>query len=242
MFGTFLNVATILIGGALGTLFGLHLPVRFREIVLHAIGLTVIVLGFKMSTESLNILIVFASLLLGGLLGEWWNFELRLERLGVWLDSYTKRFSRGDSQAAGSERFVRGFTTASLVFCVGPMAILGSIQDGLSGDLTLLAAKSAMDGFAAMVFAASFGIGVVLSAVPVFLYQGGLTLLAVEAEALFTPGMMAELTATGGVLIMALGISRMLEIVQIRVANYLPALVFAPAIVALLDLFGWGLS
>jgi uncharacterized membrane protein YqgA involved in biofilm formation len=138
-------------------------------------------------------------------------------------------------------RFSEGFVTASLVFCVGPMTILGAIQDGLSGDFSLLAIKSVLDAFTAMAFASTLGIGVLFSAVTVLVYQGGITLLAGVADTLLTAPMIAEMTATGGVLILAIGLL-LLDIKRIRVANLLPALVIAPAIVALLTALGLPLA
>ena len=132
---------------------------------------------------------------------------------------------------------MRGFLTASLVFCVGPMTILGSIQDGLTGDYKLLAIKAVLDGFAALAFASSLGVGVLFSTLVILLYQGGLSLLAAQAQALITPAMMSEMTAVGGVLLLGIAISSLLEIKPIRVGNFLPALLIAPLIVAILTLF-----
>jgi uncharacterized membrane protein YqgA involved in biofilm formation len=134
-------------------------------------------------------------------------------------------------------RFIRGFLTASLVFCVGPITILGSIQDGLTGDYNLLAIKSVLDGFAALAFGSTLGIGVLFSTLVILVYQGGLSLLAAQAQALITQPMMAEMTAVGGVLLLGLAISSLLEIKPIRVGNFLPALLIAPLIVAILNYF-----
>ena len=135
-------------------------------------------------------------------------------------------------------RFVKGFVTASLVFCVGPMTILGAIQDGLRGDIQLLAIKSTMDGFASLAFASTLGVGVLFSALTIAVYQGLLTLLAAQAQALLTAPMVAEMTAAGGVLILGIGFSSLLELKPIRVANFLPALIIAPAVAAALHALG----
>ncbi len=232
MTGTILNIITILIGTALGVLLGSRLSESMRETVLRGLGIVTLVIGVQMTFDTQNILIVMGSVLLGGILGEWWQIERGLQGAGRWLES---RFNRGGDGGAESARFVRGFVTASLVFCVGPMTILGSIQDGLSGDYRLLAIKALLDGFAALAFASSLGVGVGFSALIVLVYQGGLSLLAAQAQSLLTDPMIAEMTATGGVLIVGIAISALLEIKPVRVGNFLPALLIAPLIV-------WGLT
>jgi uncharacterized protein len=137
-----------------------------------------------------------------------------------------------------SRNFVRGFLTASLVFCVGPMTILGSIQDGLKGDYSLLAIKSVLDGFAALAFASTLGVGVLFSVIVILFFQGGISLLAAQLSTVITPVMMAELTAVGGVLLIGIAISNLLEIKPIRVGSFLPALAIAPLVVAILAFFG----
>jgi uncharacterized membrane protein YqgA involved in biofilm formation len=234
MTGTILNVIAVLIGGGLGTVFGERLSARVRESVLAALGMFTIAIGLKMTLESQNALITLGSVLLGGLLGEWWRIEDQLKRLGAWLEARFARSSTGE----GTARFIKGFVSASLVFCVGPMTILGSIQDGLTGNFQLLAIKSVLDGFASLAFAASTGIGVVFSAIVILVYQGALSLLAAQAQALLTEPMIREMTAVGGLLIMGIGVGALLELRPIRVANYLPALVIAPVIVAILHAIG----
>jgi uncharacterized membrane protein YqgA involved in biofilm formation len=230
MTGTLLNIVAVLVGGTLGVLAGGRLPDRIRESVVWALGLFVIALGVQMTFDSANALITLGSVLLGGLLGEWLNLDQALKRFGGWLEA---RFARS-ATTDGAARFIKGFVLASLVFCVGPMTILGSIQDGLTGDYQLLAIKSLLDGFAALAFAATLGVGVLFSVVVILIYQGGLTLLAAQAQSLLTDPMIAEMTAVGGLLMMAIGVGALLELRPIRVANYLPALLIAPLIVALL--------
>ncbi len=228
--GTILNVITVLVGGGLGLAFGSRLPVRVRETVLHGLGLFVLAIGLQMTLQSKNMLIVLGSLLVGGVLGEWVNIDAALKRFGAWLE---QRFASGQGDSA---RFIKGFVTASLVFNIGPMAILGAIRDGLNHDIQLLAIKSVLDGFGALAFASMLGIGVLFSALTVGIYQGVITLLAFQAQSLLTEAMIAEMTATGGILIIGIGISSLLELKPIRVGNFLPALVIAPLIVAVLPL------
>ena len=222
-----------LLGGGLGTLLGDRLPQPIRETVMHGVGLVTLVVGMQLTLETQNILIVLLSVVIGGILGEWWRISAGLDRASEWLRERVAR--RLGERRMG--RFSEGFITASLVFCVGPMTILGSIQDGLSGDFSLLSIKSVLDGFTAMALGSSLGVGVLFSIVTLLLYQGGLTLLAGVADQLLTQPMIAEMTATGGVLILAIGLL-LLDIRQIRVANLLPALVIAPAIVAALTALG----
>ncbi|HET89852.1 MAG TPA: DUF554 domain-containing protein [Chloroflexi bacterium] len=233
--GTLINVVTVVIGGSAGLLLGARLPERMRETIMHGLGLLTIVIGVQLTLETDNILIVLGSLLVGGIVGEWLGIESRIDRLGRWLE---QRTSRSGEQAAGqpslstSTQFSQAFLSASLLFCVGPMTILGSIQDGLTGDYTLLAVKATLDGFAALAFASTMGPGVLFSALTVLIYQGALTLGAGWASAVLTDPMVAEMTATGGVLMLALGLG-LLEIKRIRAGNLLPALVAAPLIVLL---------
>lgn len=234
MTGTLINVATILIGGMLGLAMGSRLPERLRQTVMAGLGLFTFAYGLKMFLSTQNALAVLGSLLIGALLGEWWRVEDGLKNLGRWLE--TRLMRRAD--ASEDNRFVRGFLTASLVFCVGPMAILGSIQDGLTGNFQTLAVKAILDGFGAMAFASSLGVGVLFSALVLFGYQGSITLLAGQLQALVTAEMMQEMNATGGVILLAIAVSSLLEIKPIRAGSFLPALVIAPLLVALMQWMG----
>lgn len=231
MTGTLLNIATVLFGGALGLLFGARIPDALKATVISGIGLFTTAMGLQMFLNTENPLIVLGSLLIGTLLGEWWRIEDGLQNLGKALE---ERFSREAND--GSNRFVRGFLAASLLFCVGPMTILGSIQDGLTGDYNLLAIKSVLDGFASLAFASTLGVGVLFSTIVILVYQGGISLLAAQLNSIVTPAMMNELTATGGVILLGLAVSSLLEIKKIRVGNMLPALAIAPLIVWVLSL------
>ncbi len=243
MTGTIINTITVLIGGSIGMVFGNRLPERVSKTIIAGLGLFTGALGISMFLSTNNAIIVLGSLLIGGLLGEWWQIEYRLEQLGGWLQERLGRAGRSNQADGGAarERFINGFLTASLLYCIGPMAILGSIQDGLVGDYELLAIKSILDGFASIALAATLGIGVLFSAVIVLFYQGGISLLAAEMVALFPPdllenAMIPELTATGGVILMGISFSSLLSLTKIRVGNFLPALVIAPSIVYLIEL------
>ncbi len=229
MTGTILNVVTVLVGGTLGNALGQRLPDKTRQTVLYGLGLVTIALGLRMTLDTANILIVMGSVLVGGILGEWWQLEERLQAAG---EALQERVGTGTGGTVA-----QGFVTASLIFCVGPMTILGSIQDGMLGDYTLLAIKSLLDGFAAMALASSLGVGVLFSAVTVLLFQGGLSLLARLAQVGMTDAMIAEMTATGGVLIMGIGLT-LLDIKRVRLASYLPGIFIAPLVVALLAALG----
>jgi uncharacterized membrane protein YqgA involved in biofilm formation len=243
MTGTFINVIAILIGGALGMVLGGRLPDRLRQTVMAGLGLFVLAIGLQMFLETQNSLLVLGSLVVGILLGEWWQVEEGIRAVGRWLERRVmpktdKAAGLADTDAGRQERFVRGFFTASLLFCVGPIAILGSIQDGLTGNYQLLAVKSTLDGFASLAFASSLGVGVLFSALPILLYQGGISLLAAQIEPVVTQAMMNEMSATGGVILMAIAVSSLLEIRSIRTGNFLPALIAAPFIVAMLSALG----
>jgi len=234
--GTIINIVTVIIGGSIGSLLGDRLPARTREMVMHALGLVTLLVGLQMALKTSNVLIVMGSVLAGGVLGEAWQIEERLEGLGRWFEA---QLSRGSPSSADGHTVREGgsigraFVTASLVFCVGPLTVLGSIQDGLTGDYRLLAIKSILDGFAGMAFAAAMGPGVLLSTLTILVYQGGLSLAARLIGVGLIGGAVAEsppvleMTAAGGVLIMGLGLV-LLELKRVRVANLLPAIGIAP--------------
>lgn len=234
MIGTIINIFAVLLGGSLGVLVGARLPEKIRSTVVAGLGLFTAAIGVQMFMQSGNVIIVLGSVLVGGILGEWLRIEDGLQGLGSYLE---QRFAGGKSADQGS-RFIRGFLTASLVFCVGPMTILGAIQDGMQGDYSLLAIKSVLDGFASLAFASSLGIGVLFSSLVILIFQGGLSLLAAQAQAFTTPAMMNELTAVGGLLLLGISISSLLELKPIRVGNFLPALAIAPLILAILAALG----
>ena len=218
MKGTLVNVAAITIGSVVGLLLQKGIEEKYQKIVLQALGLAVLVIGFQMAEKSLNILIVILSLAIGALIGEYLDLDGKLNRFGGKLGA---KFANGD---AG--RFSEGFVTASLMYCVGAMAIVGALQDGLTGDSSTLYAKSLLDGVSSVVFSSTLGIGVLFSAASVFIYQGVITLMASAVSAWLSPEMIAEMTATGGILIIAISIN-MLEIAKIKIASLLPAILIA---------------
>jgi uncharacterized protein len=228
MTGTLINTATVIVGSTVGTFLRSRFPDRVRQMVMWGVGLVSLVIGLQMSLSTKNILVVLGSLLTGGIIGELIGLEEGLKKVGDKLQA--KLSTEKDST------FSKGFVTSSLLFCVGPMTILGSIQDGLSGDYTLLATKSILDGFASLALAASMGWGVLFAALTVLIYQGSLTLGAGLVKTLLTEPMVAEMTATGGTLILAIGLN-LLDLTAIRVANFLPGLVVAPAAMGLIHLW-----
>lgn len=233
MTGTILNAVVIIIGGLLGLFFGQLLSEKSRETIIIGLGLFTIGISVNMFLKTSNSLIVLGGLLIGGLLGEYLQIETRLNQLGGRLE---KLFNGKINTPSSSNHFVRGFMTSSVLFCIGPLAILGAIQDGLIGDYQLLAIKSVMDGFAAFALSSTLGVGVLFSAIIVFLYQGGFSLLAVQLQGVMSQVMIDEMTATGGLLLIGLAISSLLEIKPIRVGNFLPSLVISPLIVYILSL------
>jgi hypothetical protein len=244
MMGTWINIASVLVGGILGLLFGARLPERARSTVIAGLGLFTAAIGLKMFLKSQNEIIVLGSLLVGGLLGEWWRIEDRLQGLGAFLEQHFTRQPEPsgpepvqESASPNRSRFIKGFLTASLVFCVGPMTILGSIENGLTGNYPTLLIKAVLDGFASLAFASTLGLGVLFSSLVILVYQGGISLLAAQASAFVTDPMMFEMTAAGGVILVGIAVSSLLEIKPIRVGNFLPSLLVAPAIVALINLF-----
>ena len=213
--GTLINAVAILIGGALGLLFRERFPERITQTALHVMGLFTLLVGVRMAIQGEELIMVLISLALGAMLGEWMNIEDRLERFGLWLE--TRLYLTEQSPA-------KGFINASLLFCVGSMAIVGSITEGLNGDRSILVTKAIMDGILSIAFAAGMGVGVLGSALPILLYQGSLTLLASKLQAFFTPPMIGELTSVGGVIVMGIGVN-ILGLKKVRVGNVIPALV-----------------
>ncbi len=236
--GTFINVAAILVGSAVGVLVGHRFPERTRVSVTDALGLVVLVVGamnlFALAdsdyrdavTEAGTLLVVLFSVLIGGIIGSLLRIEYRLELIGGWLQ---RKFTRGDEPRS---RFIEGFVTASLVFCIGPLAILGSLSDGLGQGIDQLTLKSILDGFASLAFAATFGWGVAASAISVGVFQGLITVIGFFAGSVLPTALIASITATGGVLLLGVGI-RMLNIRAIAVGDLLPALVVAPILTAI---------
>jgi uncharacterized membrane protein YqgA involved in biofilm formation len=233
--GTVINVAAILIGATIGVLVGHRLPERTRTTVTDALGLVTLVIGglnvvalrdqpfVDAVGGAVTLLIVLAALLIGGILGSLLQLESRLEAVGGWLQENVASGDASESRA----RFVEGFVDSSLIFCIGPLAVLGALSDGLGQGIEELALKSTLDGFAAVAFAASLGWGVAASALSVGVWQGLLTVLAVLLGDVMSEPMLSALTATGGVLLLGVGM-RLLNLKSVPVGDMLPALVVAP--------------
>lgn len=234
MTGTLINVATILLGALVGTLLGSRLPRRVQDRVLAGLGLVTLVIGVELALawRDTNALFVLGGVLLGGIVGEGLRIEDRLAGLG---DRLQAASGRG---AAGSATVSEAFFTASLLFCVGPLTVVGAIQDGLTGDYQVLATKAVLDGFAAAAIAASLGPGVAFAAVSVLVVQGGISLSAGLFAEILAEGSeaLAALSSAGGVLIIAIAL-KLLSITDVKVGNFLPALLFAPALVGIASLF-----
>lgn len=241
MGGTLLNMLTVAVGGALGLLVGNRLPERVQASVVTGLGLITFYIGVDNVGLTGNPIVTLLSVAIGVLVGEWLGLDDALNRFGGWLQ---RRFAGGataDNAESQSdrERFITGFVTASLVFCIGPLTFLGALYDGMGLPLgfRMLAIKSTLDGFAALAFAASFGAGVLFSILTIFVLQGGLALVGFLAGQVMTEPMLNETTAVGGVLLMGLALV-LLDIKRPRMANFLPALLVAPALVALADAVG----
>jgi uncharacterized membrane protein YqgA involved in biofilm formation len=232
--GTLVNIVAILLGSAIGVLLGNRLPEKMSRTLTDAMGIVVLVIGalnlaalqdkdFSSAVGAAGtLLVVLGALLLGGVTGSLLKIEERLEQFGSWLQSKTR--GKGDRK-----RFIDGFVNASLLFTIGPMAVLGALQDGLGQGFDILALKSTLDGFTSVAFAATMGWGVAFSAIPVGLWQGLLTILAASVGAQMSAAVVASVTATGGILLIGTGL-RLLQIRMVSVADLLPALLFAPLI------------
>jgi len=236
--GTWINVAAVVVGTSLGLLLRSRLPRTMQQVITQAVGLMTLAIGVAMA-GSLSavqvgpldgVILALLVMVAGGLLGEWGRIEQRLTGLGDWLKAQVK----------GGGKFTEGFVAASLLFCIGPMAILGSLNNGLAGDNTLLTLKATMDGLASIAMAGSYGVGVGFSALSVLVVQGSLSLLAsVSGAAIPDPATnpyILLITGMGGLMILAIGLG-LLEIAQIRVASFLPALAMGPLVIAMASLF-----
>jgi uncharacterized protein len=236
--GTWINIATVLLGTGLGLVLRGRLPLKMQQIITQGLGLITLFVGFSMA-GSVNkvesridgVILALLAIVVGGLLGEWWRLEERLEATGDWLK---RRFK-------GKGSFTEGFMAASLLFCVGPMTLIGSLNNGLTGDNTLLLLKAVMDGLASIALTSSFGIGVGFSVLIVLLYQGGVSLAAgLLAQSLSDPTTSPAvllITGVGGLMILGLGLN-LLEVTRVRVASLLPALLLAPILTWLSERVG----
>ena len=229
--GTVVNAGAVIVGGLAGTVIKKGLPERYKNIVMQALGLSVLFIGISGALQGIYkvlgngsldrqfIMTMIFSLVIGGVIGELINIESKLERLGSWFQS---KFSKNGGN------FAEGFVTASLVYCVGAMAIVGSLEDGLTGNPKTLFAKSILDGVSSVVLGATMGYGVPFSAIPILIYQGAITLLAGFVKPWLTDAVTAQMSLIGSILIFGIGIN-LLEIKKIKVGNLLPA-IFLPVV------------
>lgn len=246
--GTAVNAAAVLVGSSVGVLVGHRLPERTRNVVTDSLGLVTLLIAASAAVsvtdpalsdavgDSAPMLIVLGALLIGGILGSAVRVEDRLEGLGGHLQRLAARRTADGEGSAARERFIQGFVTASLIFCVGPLTILGSLSEGLGDGPDQLFLKAALDGFAAIAFAASFGWGVAAAAVVVVVVQGSLTALGAALGNFLPDAHLAALDATGGLLLVGVGL-RLLDIKRVRVADLLPALVIAPVLTQIVTWF-----
>ncbi|MEN1966540.1 DUF554 domain-containing protein [Lentibacillus sp. N15] len=232
LFGTIVNGICIIVGSLIGVFFT-KIPERYKETVMQAIGLVVILIGLQMAFQADVIVILLVSLLSGALIGEWLHIEEWLNQLGEWIGS--KFRTKGDNFSVA-----QGFVTASLIFGIGAMSILGALDSGLRGDHEILITKGVIDGFTALVLTTTLGFGVIFSVIPVVLYEGLVALLATQIENWlpkdFLDGFIVELTAVGGLMIVAIGLN-LLKLTNIRIGNLLPALVTVGIIFYIYQLF-----
>jgi uncharacterized protein len=224
LLGTATNVAAIILGSIFGLLLRRRLPRRFTIILTQGLGLVTALIGIRMMIATENVLVVLLSIVAGGVVGELFQIERKLDAFGVGIE---KKLSKRRGT------FAKAFVTSSLLYCVGPLAILGALQDGLRGDFTLLLTKSGLDGIASVAFASTLGIGVLFSALPVLAYQGSLTIGASLLAPYLTSSVVSEMTATGGLLILGIGLN-VLQVTKIKVGNMLPAILIAAILVRLL--------
>ena len=225
MLGTIVNCLTIIAGSLVGILFRNGIPEKYNQTIMQAIGLAVILVGMKSALGCNDLLIIIISLATGSLIGEWIGIENYLEGMGKYLET---KFSKTSSS------FSAGFVTASLMYCVGSMAIVGSLESGLTGNHATLFAKATLDGIVSIILSSSLGIGVLFSVVPVLLYQGSITLMAGLIKPLLIPAVISQMSAIGGLLIVAIGLNMIRE-KKLRVGNMLPA-IFIPLIYFLIKL------
>ena len=229
MLGTFVNTLAIIGGSLIGLAFSRFIPTKITNTLIHGAALAVMLIGFKMAWKDINFIILLCSLVFGGVIGELAGIEDRINGLG-------KRLEERFSGSGGS--ISKGFVTTTLLYCVGSMAVVGSLESGLTGNHDILFAKSVLDGLGSIIFSASLGIGVLFSAVSVFLYQGCITMGASFLKQFLTDAVISQMSAVGGLLIVAMAFN-MLDIVKIKVANLLPA-IFLPLIYFMIvHLFQW---
>ena len=216
--GTVVNCAAILLGCAVGLILKKGFPEKWRETIMYGVALSVFLIGVQMAQKSQNVILVILSIVIGSVVGEALDLDGKMNRFGHWAEKKILGEKQGTATTFG-----QGFITATLIYCIGAMAIVGSLEDGLNGNHQILYTKAVLDGILSVILSANMGAGVGLSAVPVGLYQGGMTLLAFWLQNLLTPEIIAEISATGGVMIMSIGVVQA-QLASIRLANQIPAL------------------
>lgn len=236
MRGTLLNVIAILVGSSLGLLIGYRISKKIQESIVTGLGLVTLYIGFSNASKTGNIVIPLLSLVIGVTIGEMLDLDRRFQQFAGWLQ---RRLTRGESSEDKRVRFIEGFVTASLVFCIGPLALIGSMQDGMGLDIGFqqLLIKSILDGFASMAFAASLGLGVMFSLFAVFAIQGEFAVAGYFAGKFMTDPMVNEMTAVGGLILIGLSLV-LLDIKKPRIANFLPAVLIAPLLVGVAKALG----
>lgn len=220
--GTIANAAAIICGALGGIVLRRGLPEKWQQTIMQGVALCIVVIGLQMAFKTANIVIVVVSLVIGSIIGEYFDIEGNLQKFGSWIASKVYHGKDGSFAA----QLARGFISSTLIFCIGAMAVVGALQDGLKQDPAILYAKATLDGIISVILTANLGIGVAFSAFSVFIYQGCLTLLAAFLQTVMTEAVLNEITACGGVLITAIGIN-MLKILEIRISNQLPAIFIA---------------
>ena len=224
--GTLINTGTVLVGGGVGYFIGHRIPDTMRVLVMQVVGLATMIMGIQSTMDTHNLVFPLVGTVIGAIIGELLKIEERLESVGEWLK---KKFTRDSSDES---TFVKGFVTATLLFCIGPLTILGAIEDASGKTPQLYIIKGTLDGFLSIVFVAAYGIGAIFSAASVFVVQGLLTLFGTQLDDLLVPRVEVELYAVGGLAVMAIGLN-LLEVAKIRLGSMLPGLVTTPILVAL---------
>jgi uncharacterized protein len=226
--GTFINIIAVIIGSLIGLSLGNKFPEKIKQIAFQALGLISLLIGTQMALKVENPLTLIFAILIGAIIGEWINLENIFEKAGDFLKQKVK---------SKNAKFTEGLVTAFLIFCIGSMTIVGSINEGVNGDNSLLLTKSILDGFTSIALASTMGIGVLFSIIPMLILQGGLTIFAGMFQSFFTPSLINQLTATGGILILGIALN-ILEIKKIKVVNMLPSLLVIVLITLILNYSG----
>ncbi len=236
MTGTFINVGAILAGTLVGLLLGQKINDKAKVTITSGIGIFTLFLAVSMFLKSDDTVVCLVGLVIGTILGEWMHIEEGLEKLGEKFQKLAEK-SLGSGLSGDRQKFIQAFLTATMLFLIGPVGILGSIQDGLTGNYQLLVIKSILDGVASVIFASAMGIGVAFSTIPILVYQGAISLLAEQAQSLMSDVMIAGMTSTGGVLLGAVAISSLIGLKKIRVSSMLPGLFLTPFFIWIVSKF-----